>query len=91
MREIILDVREANDPRELHDSIRNAFELRDFYGANLDALFDALTSVGQETEVTLRYRPEKQQPYLNYQNKALRVLQDAQEENPRLHFVFEAE
>lgn len=88
MREMELDLRAADDPRELHRLIRDAFEIRDAYGANLDALYDALTSVCAECLVCVRFRPDKVQPFLNYQNKALRVLRDAAAENPRLRFRF---
>ncbi len=88
MREIELDIRAANDPRELHGLIRRAFAFADAYGANLDALHDLLTAVCGECRVRVLYRPDQPQPFCNYQNKALRVLRDAQDENPSLRLEF---
>ncbi len=91
MRELELDIRAADDRHELHGLIRAAFDFRDAYGENLDALFDALTSVRADTQVTVRYRPDKSQPYLNYQNKMLHVMHDAQQENHHLRFELQPE
>lgn len=39
--------------KEGHDYLKEMFNFPDYYGKNLDALYDCLTDIGVETEVRL--------------------------------------
>lgn len=39
--------------KEGHDYLKDALSFPDYYGKNLDALYDCLTEIGVETEIKL--------------------------------------
>lgn len=39
--------------RDGHDYLKEVLNFPDYYGKNLDALYDCLTDIGVETEITL--------------------------------------
>ncbi|RAP53607.1 MAG: ribonuclease inhibitor [Methanosphaera sp. rholeuAM270] len=39
--------------KERHDYLKKELNFPDYYGRNLDALYDCLTEIGVETEITL--------------------------------------
>ena len=42
MRDVLLDFRNCTEKKEMHEIIRRALDLPEWYGANLDALWDVL-------------------------------------------------
>lgn len=84
MRQCILDCAGITDPEVFHDALVEALVLPSWYGTNLDALYDCLTSIGEETTITL----------LHFENLGRKsagfaaVFQDAMEANPGLHICF---
>lgn len=46
MQMIMLDGSRMTDPKEAHRYLARALHLPDYYGCNLDALYDCLTSFG---------------------------------------------
>lgn len=74
---------------ELHDALARQLSLPAYYGRNLDALFDCLTELREECEITLR-DPERLFAALGvYADVLQAVLRDAAAENPRLRFTLE--
>lgn len=53
MKEIVLDCSEIVDETQLHQALYQALHLPEWYGHNLDALFDCLTEL-EETHLTLK-------------------------------------
>ena len=49
MRECTLDCLSIANPEEFHDVLVEALALPNWYGTNLDALYDCLTSITEET------------------------------------------
>ena len=47
MRSIYLDLAEISTPEELHQELKRALRLPTWYGGNLDALYDCLTSLSK--------------------------------------------
>ncbi len=54
MKEIILDCAQITDEVQLHQALFNALSLPEWYGHNLDALFDCLTELEEETHLILK-------------------------------------
>ena len=54
MREIILDCSNITDKGQLHEALQEALQLPEWYGKNLDALFDCLTELDVETHLILQ-------------------------------------
>ena len=70
-----------------HDHLAEVLELPDYYGRNLDALYDLVTEISEETEIVF-LDPETAEHYLGeYGGKLLSTLREAADENPNLIFV----
>lgn len=46
-----IDIRNINTKKEFHDILRSALPLPDYYGNNLDALYDVLTETSENMEI----------------------------------------
>lgn len=53
MKEIILDFADFMSVKEAHVYIAERMDFPDYYGANLDALYDCLTDIGEDVKVKI--------------------------------------
>jgi RNAse (barnase) inhibitor barstar len=53
MKTIELDFKELYTPRQIHEYIAQKLGFPEYYGKNLDALYDCLTDISEETEITI--------------------------------------
>ena len=84
MRKINLDIEKMRSLPMLHKYLHTALALPEYYGANLDALFDCLTELAEPTELVVP-RQVADEAYLGwYGQHFLQMLQDAAEENTAL-------
>ncbi|MBQ0043265.1 MAG: barstar family protein [Lachnospiraceae bacterium] len=91
MKTYILDFLETNvsDLEDVHRYIAVILEFPEYYGKNLDALYDCLTDMG-ECEIHLA----NWRLVTNYccgacGNRIMDVFRDAAEENGRIRLIFE--
>lgn len=82
---IILDAAMLRERLPAHDYLKEALALPDYYGKNLDALYDCLTELG-ETEIQFVNLDAAGDSYFS---RVLDLFQEAREENPRLHLSFD--
>ena len=84
---ITLDAAKLRERLPAHDYLKEALALPDYYGKNLDALYDCLTEL-DETEIRFVNLGEAGDSYFS---RILSVFQEARDQNPRLHlsYVFE--
>lgn len=87
MRRIELDIRNIATRDALHIYLQYMLELPVYYGRNLDALNDLLSTESEETEITLYVQGCTSEEMLAYLPKLKRVMQDAAQENPRVRIV----
>ena len=64
-----------------HDYLKKALIFPNYYGKNLDALYDCLTDIGVDTEIVL-----KNKSYVSYD--IVDTFIDASEENSFLKFKY---
>lgn len=84
MAEIVLDGLELQSLEEVHDRFAQALDLPEWYGRNLDALFDCLTELGKPVTVRLLHQ-EALEDRLGRRGLALaRLLCRAAKENPQV-------
>ena len=82
MKIVNIDCAGITDARQLHEILARALAFPGWYGNNLDALYDCLTAVKEETVITLCGT----QSLGRWETPFLRVLADAARENPRFTY-----
>ncbi len=85
MKIISVDCGEIHSRQELHSRLSEALLLPEWYGNNLDALYDCLTDLHTETAILLLQFDALRQELGNYAEGVRRVLRDASWETPMLH------
>ena len=89
MRKITLDIEKMRSLPMLHKYLHTALALPEYYGANLDALYDCLTEMSESTELVV---PKKvaDEAYLGwYGQQFLQMLEDAAAENEALRVTLQ--
>ncbi|SFH76056.1 barstar family protein [Pisciglobus halotolerans] len=89
MKIILLDGREMTDRNTLHTYLKEKLFLPDYYGKNLDALYDCLTSDFSEKKILLVHTTEMQENLGNGGQALLNVFKTAAKENQALHIIIE--
>ncbi len=82
MREITLNGDYLKNPEEAHDYLKEQLELPDYYGKNLDALYDCLTEM-DETEITI-WNADREDSFMG---RIIDVLEEATEDNSLLSII----
>ncbi len=80
MREILINCSEIRSMAEIHDVLARELNFPQWYGRNLDALHDCLTSLCEETKITFLHFPAL--PFRTV--GLLNVLHDSENENEKL-------
>lgn len=79
MKKIIIDFNKIKSVDEFYDRAEEVLGLPDYFGRNLDALYDELTSIGKKTRLYIAGKPE-----FDGADGVLEVLKDADRVNPSL-------
>lgn len=82
--ELTLDCRTVADRKHLHALLAEGFAFPEWYGGNLDAMFDCLTELHEPAELRVLYPEALGATLGNYADIWLRALREAAEENPHL-------
>lgn len=91
METIVLDGALMPTREQAHSYLAAQLRLPDWYGGNLDALYDLLTERGEPLRLLVR-RPGAVKAALgSYGAALLAALREAAAENPALQLVFEEE
>ena len=81
---IILDGKAMTDRPAAHRHLAERLDLPTYYGRNLDALYDMLTEIGEDTELILEDPAAVEAQLGKYGGALLSTMQEAAEENPHL-------
>ncbi len=81
---VILDGAKVRSRRGLHSYLKKALSFPDYYGRNLDALYDCLTDLQEQTELVVENVPELENSLGFYAKSLFIVLRRASEENEHL-------
>ena len=84
MRIITLDIEKMRSLPMLHKYLHTALALPEYYGANLDALYDCLTEIAEPTELVVPQKVADEAYLGRYGQQFLQVLQDAAAANDAL-------
>lgn len=86
MEHITLDGRKMQDKDTVHQYLKTVLYLDEYYGNNLDALWDALSTSHHPLEIRLIYREEMLEQLGSYGESIIKVFEDVAEENQRIVF-----
>lgn len=81
---VLLDGNTILNREMLHDTLSAALCLPEWYGRNLDALYDCLTDVQEETVLVLRDRAALEEHLGGYGRRFVRLLEEVSLENPNV-------
>ena len=84
MIELRLDASNAASRSALHDLFAETLSLPEWYGRNLDALHDCLTSMSEDVHVTVAADELTGTLGERYVRQLLRLLRDCAAENPHI-------
>ena len=87
MRIIVLDGAEMTSRAALHDYLAARLDLPDWYGRNLDALYDCLTDRSRPTLLVLCREEALATALGDYGRRLVRVLERSAAESPALTFA----
>jgi len=86
---VTLDGLQMQDRAAAHDHLKVQLQLPDYYGRNLDALYDLLTEYGQPLEITFSNEGVLTDLLGDYGNMLMQTIRDAAESNPALTLIEE--
>ena len=78
MKNIVLDFGKMANAGAVHDFLRAETSSEEYFGSNLDAMFDVLSTIGEETCITVVHGGT------DFEEKFISVMKDAAEEQERL-------
>jgi len=88
MREITLDLTPFEEKISLHRYLKETLSFPFYYGANLDALYEELSSETENMRISVRYPHCPLGKMAAYMPLLLRVFEDAARENYHLEIEF---
>lgn len=84
MKEIIIHCADIESRDTFHTVFAEALSFPEWYGRNLDAMYDLLCAISEDTILTLRSWETMAGVLRMYAFSARQVLEDAEEQNPHL-------
>ena len=89
MEKIILPLNELHSPAELQAYLKEVLELPDYYGENLDALYDVLTERSEPLEFMVSEDIQEEEYLGDYGTRLLCLLQDVAAVNTAFQLTIE--
>ncbi len=91
MKTVILNGKKIPDRAALHAALAEELSFPQYYGRNLDALYDLLTEGSEQVRIVLLGKEAFEENLGVYFTRFLRVLEDAAQESAHLTFEFREE
>ena len=88
MKIVVLDGRKMTDREATHTYLKRKLGLPEYYGRNLDALFDCLCEMSG-TQIILTYVDEMKDNLRRYADNIINVFEAAEEKNPKISVISE--
>ena len=89
MKKVILDMNICRTAEEAHEYLARQFGFPEHYGRNLDALYDCLTEITDNTCAVFLEPAEDREEYHAFLCRLKKVLADAEEDNMHFGVIFE--
>lgn len=86
MIKVILDGSSMKNREMLHIYLKERLKTPEYYGENLDALWDILSTYSEPIEIELKNEENLIENLGSYGQSIIRVFKDAEEENKNINF-----
>ncbi len=86
---ILLDITPFEEKISLHSYLKDMLKFPFYYGANLDALYDELTSMETPVEITLKYHNHDIKGHENYIPRLAEVFRIAAQDNYNIQLTMQ--
>lgn len=83
MTEALLDGEKVQDKERLHGWLSESLGFPDWYGGNLDALYDCLTDLSEEVRLVIVHGDKLREALGPYWDRLFQVFSQAAQDNPR--------
>ena len=84
-----IDLSEVYEPADFHRKLSEAMPLPDYYGNNLDALYDVLSGIGESCVMQFQHMEQMEGRLPEYVGKIKRVFFDLMSENENIKVEWE--
>ena len=88
MREFTLDCTNISDKAELHKALAEGLNFPDWYGNNLDALYDCLTGIADDICIIVEGLETMEEKLGNYALSFRKVMLHAADDNQKIRVAF---
>ena len=85
--QVIIDGKNIKDKLSSHAYLKGQCNFPDYYGNNLDALYDVLTDRTEPLEIVLEHAEELKEILCGYGEAFIEALQDAAAENGKITII----
>ena len=85
---VVIDGKNIKDKVTLHAYLKEQCNFPEYYGSNMDALYDVLTERFEPLEIRVEHAEELKEILCGYGEAFIETLQDAAAENKNLTIVF---
>ena len=83
-----IDLAKVDTIEKLHARLKRSLHLPDYYGANLDALYDVLTEGGEERTLVFRNAADFWHRFPDFTPRLVQMLLNARDETEGLDIIF---
>ena len=83
---VTLDGNKMIKEDDVHPYLKTQLNINEYYGNNLDALWDALSSFDRPLHIELIHAERMLKQAGNYGKSLIKVFEEAETENPNIHF-----
>lgn len=87
MKRVNIDGKELVSPKALHESLAAALSFPEYYGGNLDALYDALTDIREDVCLAVTNSADAKEQLDGYWWSFIGVFSDAQAKTGKLRLL----
>lgn len=88
MNQLVIDGNFIESKAQLHELIAHELQFPDWYGKNLDALFDCLTDLSEETAIEIKNADLLRETLGGYADRLLQAVSEASEINRMIEFNY---
>jgi len=84
---LVLDGEKITDREDLHQQMEAVLDFPEWYGGNLDALYDCLTDLMEETDIHILHTSALKDTLGDYAERLLQMLKDAEQSNLNIQIL----